>query len=163
MAMKYNGIIYPNTPFFRKYAGKMRLPAGVEEGDFQAELVPNEVMQEFAGEVDSITLFTEGFQAYFVVTEEVTTDDVFYSLDGGEFTNEAKFDDLIPMDDDFISNIPEDATTSREYFTQKKGWYLSVYVGVFSSPISTGEHTLVIKVKDITIFDGEVTTVEDEG
>lgn len=28
--MKYNGIIYPNTPFFRKYAGKMIVPAGVD-------------------------------------------------------------------------------------------------------------------------------------
>lgn len=28
--MKYNGIIYPNTPFFRKYAGKLIVPAGVD-------------------------------------------------------------------------------------------------------------------------------------
>lgn len=32
--MKYNGIIYPNTPFFRKYAGKMIVPAGVEGDSF---------------------------------------------------------------------------------------------------------------------------------
>ena len=34
MAMKYNGIIYPNTPFFRKYAGKLIVPAGVEGDAF---------------------------------------------------------------------------------------------------------------------------------
>ena len=28
--MKRNGIIYPNTPFFRKYAGKLIVPAGTD-------------------------------------------------------------------------------------------------------------------------------------
>lgn len=32
--MKYNGIIYPNTPFFRKYAGKLIVPAGAEGDTF---------------------------------------------------------------------------------------------------------------------------------
>lgn len=32
--MKRNGIIYPNTPFFRKYAGKMIVHAGVEGDTF---------------------------------------------------------------------------------------------------------------------------------
>lgn len=32
--MKYNGIIYPNTPFFRKYAGKLIIPAGADDESF---------------------------------------------------------------------------------------------------------------------------------
>lgn len=32
--MKRNGIIYPNTPFFRKYAGKLIVPAGAEGDTF---------------------------------------------------------------------------------------------------------------------------------
>jgi len=39
MAMKYNGIIYPNTPFFRKYAGKLIVPAGVDGEAMYLELV----------------------------------------------------------------------------------------------------------------------------
>lgn len=32
--MKRNNIIYPNTPFFRKYAGKLIVPAGTEGDSF---------------------------------------------------------------------------------------------------------------------------------
>lgn len=32
--MKRNNIIYPNTPFFRKYAGKLLVPAGVDGDTF---------------------------------------------------------------------------------------------------------------------------------
>ena len=36
--MKRNDIIYPNTPFFRKYAGKLIVPAGVDGEAMYLEL-----------------------------------------------------------------------------------------------------------------------------
>ena len=85
--MKYNGIIYPNTPFFRKYAGKMIVPAGADGDTFTL----------YAG-------FEEDGGVYYLVAVAISASDltgITFEVDGEPGGEAAE----IIVDDNLISEL----------------------------------------------------------
>lgn len=124
---------------------------------FLAELLPDYVMQ--AEGLDSNPYFYEnlGCYCYFVSNENVTTTDTSIILDSGEsFTGE--LEDNILIDDFTIEGSPEEI---RGYLSSKKGWYLVPMTAAWpNSPISYGQHSLVVTIKDVTIYNDTFTLEE---
>lgn len=54
--MKQNGIIYPNTPYFQRFGSKMRIPAGVEDVDFEFELFAGTISGEGLNEMACVAI-----------------------------------------------------------------------------------------------------------
>lgn len=124
---------------------------------FLAELIPDYVVQAEGADGNPFFYENLGCYCYFVSNENVTTADISIILDSGEsFTGE--FEDNILIDDFTIENSPEEI---RGYLLSKKGWYLVPMSAEWpNSPISYGQHSLVVTIKDVTIYDGTFTLEE---
>lgn len=152
--MKRNGIIYPNTPFFRKYAGKMRIPLGG---------CSKPIM--FAYPIDI-------FQWYTLIFSETAVEDATFKANGGN-VEICVFVDAFLIDAELYASLLEILPDVPQSVI---GSYASVYE-IFQ-PIAGSEFTLTaydggdneiawctVAVPDIvmsTFDEGEVLTITNK-
>lgn len=127
--MKSNGIIYPNTPYFRRFGGKIRIPAGVDEGgkNLYVELVDEFILYVFSkDEINTIEV---------KIDDTILTSPTDYGIEA-------------------VGQIDEDmAAAIKEMFPDLPdivGWfgYGIAFTDNMFYGVSVGEHTLVITAND---------------
>lgn len=123
--MKRNGIIYPNTPFFRKYAGKLIVPAGVDGEAMYLELA-------LGSEVSFGLFLAEPMKEQF----DLLLDDV-------KLTQETDFtlDDVGVLSKDMAEQIADFFPT----LPLLAGYY-AYMINLTEGSVAAGEHTLTAVV-----------------
>lgn len=160
--MKQNGIIYPNTPFFRKYGDKLIMPAGVEdEGGVSVELIPAEVAELFGlpdnpyfeeSSGDASALF--GFVGAEVETAEFALDNLtarYPEDDGSVFAASS-----MPITAEIVEQLHE---INIYWFDDKVGQSITmmdifIYNMEGYTPLAVGEHTYELTVNGAAVSDG---------
>lgn len=151
--MKYNGIIYPNTPFFRKYAGKMIVPAGADSGN--TELLPSEIMEEMGMNSNPML---EATALLFFIVSPVETPAIVATVDGDPVINPVI--SLVLVDESMIEDFPEGDL--RSYLTDRIGMYVGEIGTSTPDTLTEGTtHDVVITVSGVEIFNGELTVAEE--
>lgn len=123
--MKQNGIIYPNTPYFQRFGSKMRIPAGVEDVDFEL----------FAGILDE-----EGLKVLACVAISASElDGIAFEIDGnagGEVIS-------LIVDENLIAEFALAGVTIPES-------YIGMNAALVQSEIDTGEHTITATLNGVS-------------
>lgn len=164
--MKNNGIIYPNTPFFRKYGGKLIMPAGVEEeGGAAFELVPVEVtellglpenpyFEESSGDASAIFMLTGPS----IESMRFNIDNLTAEHTGGES------DEIFELNQTIINEqLVEMAHESGiDYFDDKLEQYFSTIIVYIShmegyTPLAVGEHPYSLSANGEEVNSGNFT------
>ena len=123
--MKRNGIIYPNTPFFRKYAGKLIVPAGAEGDTFTL----------YAG-------FEDDSGTYHLAAVAISASDltgITFEVDGepgGEVTE-------MIVDENLISEFALAGVTIPASC-------IGMNAALVDQPVTTGEHTVSATFEGVT-------------
>lgn len=163
--MKQNGIIYPNTPFFRKYGGKLIMPAGVEEeGGAAFELVPAEVVYIIEGLTSNPFFYAdveEALAIFFLAGPSVESmrfsiDNLTAEYTGGDSDGIFEFTQII-IDEQAIDSAHE---MGIDYFDDKLGQYLypiNVYISHMEgyTPLAVGEHPYELTVNGAAVSAGK--------
>lgn len=163
--MKRNSIIYPNTPFFRKYAGKLIMPAGVEEeGGAAFELVPAEITSVFAGMTTNPYFETDNDDAaalFALVGPSVES--VRFKIDNltAEYTG-SDSDDIFNVSPMIINEefLEEVHNVDIDYFDDKIGQYVTmITIAIYHmegyTPLAVGEHPYELTVNGTAVSAGK--------
>lgn len=163
--MKGNNIIYPNTPFFRKYAGKLIMPAGVEEeGGAAFELIPAEVTSVVFGTAANPYFEVSGDDAvalFALVGPSVES--VQFGIDNltAEYTG-SDSDDIFNVSPLIINEefLEEAHNVGIDYFDDKIGQYVTIITIAISymdgyTPLAVGEHPYELTVNGAAVSAGE--------
>lgn len=151
--MKYNGIIYPNTPFFRKYAGKMIVPAGADEGGGDIILVPSDISEVMIG-VPNPTLSTATVGSLLLSKPEVES--FVCTVDG--VTTEG-VTGMAVITQEIVDTFPEGE--ARDYMAAHIGWYYGEAGAQNPETLTAGTtHAVTIIVNGVQIFSDNLTVVE---
>lgn len=162
--MKRNSIIYPNTPFFRKYAGKLIMPAGVEEGGGVAfELIPVEVTSVIAGITSNPYFEVSGGDAAAVFAlAGPSAESMRFSIDNltAEYTGSDSDDifNVSPMiiNEEFLEGAH---SVDIDYFDDKIGQYVTmITIAIYHmegyTPLAVGEHPYELTVNGAAVSVG---------
>ena len=151
--MKRNGIIYPNTPFFRKYAGKLIVPAGAEEGGADIILLPSEYSEVAIGSPNP-TLSTETVGGFLLSKPEVES--FVCTVDGVTTEGQTGMAVLIQ---EIVDTFPEGEV--RNYMAAHIGWYFGEAGAQNPETLTAGTtHAVTIIVNGVQIFSGDLTVIE---
>lgn len=161
--MKRNNIIYPNTPFFRKYAGKLIVPAGVEEeGGVAFELIPAEVAELMGIPGNPYFEESSGDAAatFAFVGAEPTS--LSFTIDELTATIPPEDEEIIEVYSPPITQEFIDQAHAHEiyWFDDKIGQYFTMTNIVIShmegyTPLAVGEHPYELTVNGEAVSVGE--------